>query len=114
MCTISLNNMHFYAHHGCYETEQVVGTHFEVSLRFTYDGDAASESDDINQAVSYFDVYQVVKREVEIPSHLIENVALRIKKAVKEAFPAIETVTVSVSKLNPPLGGEIASVTVEI
>jgi dihydroneopterin aldolase len=48
------------------------------------------------------------------PSHLIEHVAWRIKQAVKEQFNAIQSVQVKVCKLNPPLGGQVEQVSVEL
>lgn len=114
MATITIKNMQFYAHHGCFEQEQRVGTHFTVSLTFTYDATAAIQSDSIEDAISYLDVYQVVRKEMEQPSHLIENVAWRIKQAIKAHFDGIETVHVQLCKLNPPLGGQVEQVMVEL
>lgn len=114
MAVISIKNMQFYAHHGCYATEQKVGTHFSVDLSFSYDSSAAESSDDILRAVNYLEVYGVVKEQMNIPSHLLENVAVRIKRAVEDGFPQARDVKVSVSKLNPPLGGKLDRVTVEL
>ena len=82
MVEIEINDMQFYAHHGCYDLEQKVGTYFTVSLRMKYDATEAIETDDITKAVSYLSVYQTIKKEMDKPSHLIENVAYRIKQAV--------------------------------
>jgi dihydroneopterin aldolase len=114
MATITIKNMQFYAHHGCFEQEQRVGTHFTVTLTFTYDATKAIESDAIEQAISYLEVYQVVKKEMEQPSHLIEHVAWRIKQAVKKQFTGIDSIHVQLCKLNPPLGGQVEQVFVEL
>ena len=71
-------------------------------------------SDNIADTVSYLDVYQVVKREMEISSHLLEHVARRVGESVKREFPTVVSVRVKVSKLNPPLGGQMESVSVEV
>lgn len=114
MAIIRIENMQFYAHHGCYETEQKVGTRFSIDLTFEYDSSKAELSDNINDAISYLDVYQVVKREMSIPSHLIENVARRIKNAVATEFPNAENIKVKLCKLNPTLGGQVEQVSTEI
>lgn len=114
MATITIKNMQFYAHHGCFEQEQRVGTHFTVTLTFTYDASAAIQSDTIENAISYLDVYQVVKKEMEQPSHLIENVAWRIKQAVMAQYKRMEQVQVELCKLNPPLGGQVEQVCVQL
>ena len=114
MAVITINDMRFYAHHGCFEQERVIGTHFRVDLTFRTDTSKAEVSDNIADTVSYLDVYQVVKAEMMTPSHLLEHVARRVGERVLSDFPAVEDVTVKVSKLNPPLGGQMDSVSVEI
>lgn len=114
MAVITINDMRFYAHHGCFEQERVIGTHFRVDLAFMTDTSKAEVSDNISDTVSYLDVYQVVKAEMMTPSHLLEHVARRIGERVLADFAAVETVTVKVCKLNPPLGGQMESVSVEL
>ena len=114
MALITINDMRFYAHHGCFEQERVIGTHFRVDLSFTTDTSKAEISDNIVDTVSYLDVYQVVKAEMMPPSHLLEHVARRVGERVLADFPAVDTVNVKVSKLNPPLGGQMDSVSVTL
>jgi dihydroneopterin aldolase len=114
MALITINDMRFYAHHGCFEQERVIGTHFRVDLSFTTDTSKAEISDNIVDTVSYLDVYQVVKAEMMTPSHLLEHVARRVGESVLADFPAVDTVNVKVSKLNPPLGGQMDSVSVTL
>ena len=114
MATITIENMQFYAHHGCFEQEPRVGTHFSVTLTFTYDATTAIESDSIEDAISYLDVYQLVQQEMQKSSHLIEHVAWRIKQAIKAAYPEMQSIHVKLCKLNPPLGGQVGNVYVEL
>ena len=106
--------MRFYAHHGCFEQERAIGTHFRVDVVFETDTSQAEVSDNIGDTVSDLDVYQVVKREMEIPSNLLEHVARRIGEGIRIDFPSVTAVRVKVSKLNPPLGGQMESVSVEV
>ena len=106
--------MRFYAHHGCFVQERAIGTHFIVDLRFTTDTSRAEVSDNIADTVSYLDVYQVVKAEMQQPSNLLEHVARRVGEAVLQKFPSVDSITVKVSKMNPPLGGQMDSVSVEL
>ena len=114
MAFIDINDMDFYAFHGCFDEESKIGTHFKVSLRMETDTSKAQQSDDINDTVNYLEVYQTVKREMGISSHLLEHVADRIASAVMMEFAAVVNIKVMVSKLNPPLGGKIGSVSVTI
>jgi len=111
---IELENMEFYAFHGCYEQEKRVGNRFIVNLKFTTDATLAAASDNVSDTVSYLDVYGVVKRQMEITSDILENVVDRILSSLAEAFPAIETMSVKVSKMTPPLGGQIERVSVSM
>lgn len=106
--------MEFYAHHGCFEEERKVGTWFQVDLEMMVDTATAERSDNLDETVNYAEVYLTVKREMSISSKLLENVAYRIKMAVMQEYPSVEQVKVKVQKLNPPLGGKMKSVAVEL
>ena len=114
MGRIAINGMRFYARHGCFAEERAIGTNFRVDLQFTTDTTVAETSDNIEDTVSYLDVYQVVKTQMQQPSNLLEHVARRVGEAVLAKFPTVEDVTVVVHKLNPPLGGQMDSVSVTL
>lgn len=114
MGRIAINGMRFYAHHGCFEQERSIGTNFIVDMQFTTDTSVAEVSDNIDDTVSYLDVYQVVGREMRIPSNLLEHVARRVGEAVLADFAAVDDVTIKIHKVNPPLGGQMDSVSVEL
>ncbi|MEG0500079.1 MAG: dihydroneopterin aldolase [Rikenellaceae bacterium] len=110
---IEIEGMEFYAFHGCYREEQIVGNRFMVDLTFETDVTRAAESDNIEDTISYLEVYNVVEREMKVTSHILEHVAQRIIDAVMERFyPEITHIKVKVSKCNPPLGGNIKKVSV--
>lgn len=112
MAVIELNDMSFYAYHGCFEEEAKIGTHFRVDLEFECDTIKAELSDDISDTISYLDVYQTIKKEFEIPSHLLEHVARRILDRIMNDYPTIEYCSIKVTKKNPPLGGKLEGVSV--
>ena len=104
-----LKNMEFFAHHGCFGEERLIGNKFLVNLSVVADSSAAAETDDINDAVNYQILYDIVANEMAIPSHLLEHVANRILESVRRAFPQISSAEISIDKLNPPLGGKVGS-----
>jgi len=114
MAKIALNNMIFFAHHGCFEAERIVGTRFCVNLSFDVDTAKAEHSDDVSDTVSYLDVYQLVKAEMQISSNLLEHVARRVSDAILQGFPQISNLEIEIQKMNPALGGEIGSAAVKI
>ena len=113
--TIELNSMKFYAYHGISLQETKVGNYFIVNVAYACPSEKACLHDDLSDTVSYADVYNVIKSEMERPSKLLEHITERISKALKSEFPQLSYLKISVSKMNPPLGGEVqsASVTIE-
>ncbi len=114
MSVIRIGEMEFFSHHGCFDEEKKVGTWFKVDLSFDVDTNVAETSDDIADTVNYQYVYSVVKEEMGKSSNLLENVARRILTAVMGNFPTISGASIKIRKMNPPLGGKIGSVSVEL
>ena len=104
--------MEFYAYHGHFAAEQVVGNRFLVDLTLITDCSKAAKTDDLNDALDYQVAYRIVKEEMEIKSHLLENVGDRILNRFAKEFSTIERVKIKISKLNPPMGGQIEKVSV--
>ncbi|MBQ9462462.1 MAG: dihydroneopterin aldolase [Bacteroidales bacterium] len=104
--SIELLGMKFFARHGCLESERLEGNEFVVDFRCERDLTAAGVSDRLEDTLDYGKVYAVVAREMEVPSNLLENVAARIADALSREIPEIGHFELSVSKKNPPVGGE--------
>lgn len=114
MATISIEGMEFYAYHGCFAEEQLIGTWFVVDLFMETDTTEAERTDQLDKTVNYLEVYQLVKKEMETNSKLLEHVGRRILNAVKNNYPQITDATVKVRKMNPPLGGKMDFVSLTI
>ena len=114
MGLISLENMEFYAFHGHYKEEQIVGNRFLVNLTIETNMDKAADSDSLEDTLNYQAVYQLVKKEMLKKSHLLENIASRILNALYSHFKSIDSATVKVSKMNPPMGGRMECVSVTL
>jgi 7,8-dihydroneopterin aldolase/epimerase/oxygenase len=112
MAIIALEGMEFHAYHGCFKEEQVTGNTFMVDLWFETDTSAAEASDDLNDTVNYAEIYEIVKKEMEMKSKLLEHIGKRIMKAIQKDFPVIQSLGLKISKLNPPLGGRVNNVSV--
>jgi 7,8-dihydroneopterin aldolase/epimerase/oxygenase len=113
MGLITLENMEFFAYHGCYEAEQIVGNKFIVNLTLQTDLSLAAKTDQLKDALNYQQAYEIVKKQMLIRSNLLEHIAKQIVDGLYEAFPQLTQATVKVSKLYPPLGGQVKSVSVE-
>ena len=105
MGTISLEGLRFHAHHGYYGEERKLGNTFIVDISLEVDFQKASESDELKETVNYEEVYSIVKNEMELPSKLLEHIIHRIQEKFEKRFPQIKNLDISISKLNPPIGG---------
>lgn len=114
MSMIAIEGMEFYAYHGCFEEEKIIGTSFMVDLCFNTNTTKAEKSDNLHETVNYLEVYQTVKKEMQISSNLLEHISRRILLAVHREFPQVEWAKVKIQKLNPPLGGKMKSVSVTL
>ena len=109
---IELEAMEFYAYHGCFREENVVGNRFIVNITLKTDMTKPMESDNINDALNYVKVYELVRTEMQKTSNLLEHVTARILKTLYQNFPQIQWARVKVSKMNPPMGGQMERVSV--
>ncbi len=114
MAKILLEEMEFYAYHGCFKEEQVIGNRFLVDLEVEADTTVAESSDKIQDTVNYQAVYDQVKAVMAEKSHLLEHVSRRILDSLKSRFPDIQRIKVRVSKMNPPMGGRMRCVSLEM
>jgi dihydroneopterin aldolase len=112
MGLIKIENMEFYSFHGHFKEERIVGNKFLVDLTIETDMKLPSASDNLKDAVNYQRVYEIVKSQMEVKSHLLEHIAGRILDAIYAEMKGIEKITVKVSKMNPPMGGKIGSVSI--
>ena len=112
--SIFLDEVRLHAFHGVMPQERAVGADFTVWLKVGYDFVKAAESDELIDTISYADLYEVVRAEMDKPSQLLEHVALRIVKAVAARWPRIDTIELRLAKDNPPMGADCKGAGVEI
>ena len=103
--SIELRHLTFHAHHGVLPEERLLGNTFTVDLTLEADISEAIATDKLSGTINYAEAYEVVKREMETPSQLLEHVCGRIGTALLHHFPTLQQVQVSVAKHNPPIEG---------
>ncbi len=107
MVEISLNDAEFFAHHGYYPEEQVLGSRFilDISVKFAPQGNLGE--DEIGNTVNYEQLYNIACDEMKITRKLIETVAQAICDKIKNEFPFVASIRVCLKKMDPPLKGKI-------
>lgn len=115
MGKVSLEGMEFYARHGYYEEERVIGNKYRVDVTLSLDFENAAEDDKLEGTVDYEQVYKIVQGVMSTEARLLEHLAGKMIKALKENFKQVLLVEVKISKYNPPIKGlcERAVVTLE-
>jgi len=113
MGVISVNGIRVFANHGCMQEERKIGSDYEVNVTVETDLSSSSVSDKLSDTVDYVSINSIVKREMAIPSNLLEHVVKRIIDSIVANHKMIDTVEVSVAKINPPINGDVESVLVK-
>ena len=114
-CSVEVCGLTLRARHGVIPEERVTGNTFTVDLRVDYPFHKALESDCLEDTVSYADLIGIVREQMEVPSALLEHVAGRIIRSIREKFPAVTGGKIRIAKHTPPLDAVVkdCSVTVE-
>jgi dihydroneopterin aldolase len=111
---IEVNGIQLYAFHGCLEEEGRIGGHYIVDVSLTTDFTSAALSDNLTQTVDYVDINRIVSEEMAIRSKLIEHVGQRISRRIYQELKAIEKLKVKITKLCPPINGDVQNVAIII
>jgi dihydroneopterin aldolase len=114
MGIIKLKNIRTYSYHGCLIEEGKIGSDYSVNLEIKTDLRKSSISDDLKDTVDYVHLNSIVEEEMAIRSNLLEHVANRIVTRIFSEIPEISRIILQVSKLNPPIGGDVEAVTIEM
>ncbi|WP_262923113.1 dihydroneopterin aldolase [Arenibacter hampyeongensis] len=109
---VRVSNIKVYANHGCLKEETIIGSDYQVNVEVDADLKKASESDNLSETVDYVHINHIVKEEMAIPSKLLEHVAQRILHRIFAEISIAKKVKVAVSKINPPIGGDVKEVTI--
>ncbi|MEQ8625027.1 MAG: dihydroneopterin aldolase [Vicingaceae bacterium] len=114
MHKVLLENMMFHAKHGVFEEETTIGGSFEVNLEMETDFSKAMETDQLEGTIDYSRVYELIEQEMNVPSKLLEHLAKRILDVLYENFTTIQYIRLKISKMNPPINGEVERVSIVI
>ena len=112
MGSIKLKNIKIFAYHGCMDEEGRIGSDYRVDLTVKGDLSNSAKTDSLKDTIDYVHLNRIVKEEMAIRSKLLETVAERILDRVLNELILVQKVAVDVSKINPPIGGNVEMVTV--
>ncbi|WP_027138069.1 dihydroneopterin aldolase [Gaetbulibacter saemankumensis] len=114
MGIIKVENIRVFAYHGCLAEETKIGSDYRVDLKVKANLQPSAKTDKLQDTVDYVLLNRIIKEEMAIPSHLLETVARRILDRIFNEDQLVTKASVSVSKLNPPIGGDVEKVTIKM
>ncbi|MDG3583359.1 MULTISPECIES: dihydroneopterin aldolase [Galbibacter] len=114
MGIIKVTNIQVYAYHGCLVEEGKIGSDYRVDVEVKANLQPSAASDQLKDTVDYVQINRIVKEEMAIRSKLLEHVAKRIIDRILEEIAIADQATVEVSKINPPIGGNVEQVTIQM
>lgn len=108
MGTIALEGLEFFAYHGYYPEEQLIGNKYALDITVQTDFHEAARHDKLSETVNYATLYQIATKVMKEPAKLLEHIAFKVIENIREHYPNVANITVKVSKFNPPVGGVCA------
>ncbi len=114
MGIIKLKNIRCFSYHGCLAEESKIGSDYRVDLTIQTDLSKSAQTDKLQDTVDYVHLNHIVKTEMAIRSELLEHVAQRIINRIFEEILSVNKIKVDVSKLNPPIGGDVEAVSIRL
>ena len=114
MGTIKVENIRVFANHGCLKEETTIGSDYRVDLVVKANLKTSAKTDNLSDTVDYVFLNKVVREEMIKPSKLLETVAKRVLDRIFKEDKTVTKATIYVSKLNPPIGGDVEMVTIKM
>ena len=114
MGVISVENIRVFAYHGCLKEETKIGSDYRVDIEVKANLKTSAKSDNLDDTVDYVLLNKIAVEEMAVASKLLETVAQRIIDRILNEDALVTKATVSVSKLNPPIGGDVEAVTIKM
>ncbi len=114
MGIIKVENIRVFAYHGCLTEEKKIGSNYRVDLEVEANLQASAISDNLNDTIDYVFLNRLINEEMLKPSHLLETVAKRILLRIFSEDPLVDKASIWISKLNPPIGGDVEKVTIKM
>ena len=108
--TIALKDVKCFARHGWYPEEQLIGCWFSVTIETTFP--QQEDTENLNLTVNYEQLNQIILDEMKQTRKLLETVVKNILEKIKSAYPFLKTASVTITKHQPPMPGDVGKAVV--
>lgn len=100
--SISLVNLRFWAYHGVFPEEKILGNWFTISLEVRLHKNR--EIKELHHTLDYGTLFEIVKQEMSIPTELLEVLAQKIKDRIIENYQEVNHFCLEIQKQKPAVG----------
>ena len=112
---IEIKGIKSFGYHGVFESENIAGQDFFVDVLLELDLTRASVSDDVSDTVNYAEITDLVVEEITGDRvALIEKLAGRIAERIRNTYPKITAVSITVHKPQAPVNAQVKDISVTI
>ena len=105
MGRVALEGIEFHAFHGVFAEENRLGNRFTVDIHVETDFRNAMLEDKLEDTVDYVGLYKIAESQMQQPVKLLEHLAHLMINEIRISFPSIKSVSITIKKHNPALGG---------
>lgn len=105
---VALKEVRFYAPIGFYEEEQVLGNEFYINLEVSFPFEN-SDAEDLKNTINYEELYQILVNVMRAKRKLLESALEDILDLVLKKYTFLQEAYISIRKVNPPFGGDLAN-----
>ena len=106
--SIEITGLRIFGKHGVYHEESMVENEFELDVVLRYF--PPSQINSLDQTIDYLKALEVVKKRFAQPSALLESLVIGMSEELKQSFPEITSLEISVKKIHPPIPSFTGSV----
>lgn len=110
---VALQHMRFFAYHGYYPEEQVIGNEFLLDIETEMDVTGKGD-EDLSLTVNYERLFEIAREEMTVPRKLLETVAYSMLERIRMEFLPVRSIRIALRKLHPPVAGEVGNSLVEL
>lgn len=115
MGCIRINNMVVYGHNGVYPEERKLGQKLEIDVDLAYPIETKVRHDDLDETISYSDVYKSVQHFVDDHSYkLIESLANNLLHYLLDNYKTAEAIKLRIRKYGVPMAGAYDNVEIQV
>ena len=109
-----IQDLAIHAFVGLYDEEKRNGNDFLVNVTYWAPYEKAALSDQLEDAVNYGEICRVIESVFQTKCGMVEQIADLTMTAIKDTFPQIEDVSITITKLNPPVTQQVRGICITI